>query len=167
MTRTSRAARVSPSPPDRGHEQLIAALAPDFGAPQRPAPAPVPTLAAPLSHSTDALLVGAARIDRAGPVDARILLRALGWAPSHRLDLDTRHGIIVVASTPAGKHIVERRGAIALPAAARRMCGIEPGPPLVLAAAVRKQVLVIHPAATVAQLLTAHYRDLIGIPTDR
>lgn len=75
--------------------------------------------------------------------------------------------MIVVASAPAGRHIVDRRGAIALPTAARRMCGIEPGPPLVLAATVREQVLVMHPAATVAQLLTAHYCDLIGVPRDR
>jgi hypothetical protein len=47
------------------------------------------------------------------------------------------------------------------------MCGIDPGPPLVLAAAVREHILVIHPAATVAHLLTAHYRDLIGVPRDR
>lgn len=65
-------------------------------------PAPIPTLAAPLSHATDALLVGAARIDRAGRVHERILLRALGWAPGHRLDLGTVHGMVVVASAPAG-----------------------------------------------------------------
>ncbi|WP_186382725.1 hypothetical protein [Amycolatopsis rhizosphaerae] len=42
------------------------------------------------------------------------------------------------------------------------MCGIEPGPPLVLAAAAREQILVVHPAATLARLLASHYHDLIG-----
>lgn len=52
--------------------------------------------------------------------------------------------------------------ALPLPAAARRMCGIEPGPPLVLAAAVADQLLVVHPVVTVARLLAGHYRDLTG-----
>jgi hypothetical protein len=126
-----------------------------------PLPAP-PPVAALRSIGPDALLIGAARIDRSGRVHERALLRALGWGPGHRLELDAVDGLIVVASAPAGRHIIDGRGGLPLPATARRMCGIKPGPPVVLAAAVANQVLVIHGAATVARLLAAHYTDLLA-----
>jgi hypothetical protein len=106
----------------------------------------LPTVAGP------DLLVGTARIDRTGRVHERAVFGTLGWDSGRKLALDTVHGVIVIAPDPAGRHVVDHRGAVTLPAAARRMCGIEPGPPLVLAAAVREQVLVVHPAATVAGL---------------
>jgi hypothetical protein len=89
-------------------------------------------------------------------------LHALGWGPGHRLELDSLDRLIVVASAPAGRHVIDGRGGLPLPAAARRMCGIEPGPPLVLAAAVADQILVIHAATMVARLLAAHYTDLLN-----
>jgi hypothetical protein len=75
--------------------------------------------------------------------------------------MDTMHGMILIAATRTGQHTVDVRGAISLPAALRHLCGIEPWPPLVVAAAVPEQVMVIHPADTVARLLAAHYTDLI------
>ena len=57
---------------------------------------------------------------------------------------------------------VDDRGALALPAAVRRMSGIAIGPPVVLVAAVPEQTVLIHPATTVTRLLAAHYRTLIG-----
>jgi bifunctional DNA-binding transcriptional regulator/antitoxin component of YhaV-PrlF toxin-antitoxin module len=126
-----------------------------------PLPAP-PPVAALRSIGSNALLIGAARIDRSGRVHERALLHALGWGPGHRLELDSVDGLIVVASALAGRHIIDGRGGLPLPAAARRMCGIEPGPPLILAATVAEQVLIIHPAATVARLLAAYYTDLLS-----
>jgi hypothetical protein len=130
-----------------------------------PLPAP-PPVAALLPGGSDTLLIGTARIDRSGRVHERALLRALGWGPGHRLDLDSIDGLIVVASVPAGRHVIDGRGGLPLPAAARRMCGIKPGPPLVLAAAVADQVLVIHAATMVARLLAAHYTDLLNQPPE-
>lgn len=156
-----------PTRPGRPRERLIAALVPDM-LERRPPPArlpPLPALGLPVPAGPD-LLVGTARIDRSGRVHERAVLRALGWEPGRRLAIDTVHGLIVLAPDQAGQHVVDHRGAFTLPAAARRMCGIEPGPALVLAAAVQAQVLVVHPAATVARLLAGHYRDLIGIRDD-
>jgi hypothetical protein len=144
---------------------LIAALLPASPARQRPPTMPLPAPPPVVALRTvrpDRLLIGTARIDRSGRVHERALLRALGWGPGRRLDLDSVDGLIVVAPAPVGRHVVDGRGGLPLPAAARRMCGIEPGPPLVLAAAVAEQVLVIHPAATVARLLAAHYTDLLS-----
>jgi hypothetical protein len=57
--------------------------------------------------------------------------------------------------------MIDRRGALPLPAQLRHLGGIEPGPPLVLAAAVAAQVLVVHPAVIVAELLAAHYTTVL------
>ncbi|GAA5108147.1 hypothetical protein GCM10025762_13520 [Haloechinothrix salitolerans] len=142
---------------------MIAALVPDTAA-RRPPPARLPTLpASPLPDRTGPeLLIETSRIDRAGRVHARALLRALGWQPGQRLALDTVGGMIVLAPDELGWYRIDGRCGVTLPAAARRMCGIDPGPPLVLAAAVADQLLVVHPVGTVARLLAGHYRDLIG-----
>jgi bifunctional DNA-binding transcriptional regulator/antitoxin component of YhaV-PrlF toxin-antitoxin module len=107
------------------------------------------------------LVVATARMDRSGRICERILLRALGWEPGQHLEIDTMHGLIIIAATPDGRHTVDPRGGLALPASLRRLCWIEPGPPLILAAAIPAQVLVVHPAAAMATLLAAHYTDLI------
>lgn len=79
---------------------------------------PAPSL--PRPDDPDTFLVGTARVDRSGRVHERALLRALGWEPGHELELDTTNGMIAIASVPGGRHRVDDRGALALPAAARR-----------------------------------------------
>lgn len=54
------------------------------------------------------------------------------------------------------------RGELPLPVSARRMCAIVPGQPLLLAALVAHDLLVIHPACTVARLLTDLHAQVIG-----
>jgi hypothetical protein len=81
--------------------------------------------------------------------------------------MNTMYGMLVVAATPDGPYLVDQRGAFGLPAALRHLCGVEPGPPLILAAAVGEQVLVVHSADVVAQLLASHYTDLLGVGHDR
>jgi hypothetical protein len=146
-------------------ERLIAALVPDaVGHPELVPPVPLPMLPAfqrVEQAGSAALLVVTARMDHSGRVHERILLHALGWEPGHRLDMDIAHGLIVVAAAPTGPHAVDPRGAVRLPAALRHLCGIKPGPPLVLAAAVAAQMVVVHPALVVAELLAAHYTSLL------
>jgi hypothetical protein len=122
----------------------------------------LPALSLPRLPNPDTLLVGAACVDRSGRIHERALLGALGWEPGHELEMDTIHGMIAIASVPGGRHRIDNRGALALPAAARRMCGITLGPPVVLAAAVGEQLLLVHSAATVAGLLAARYTTLRG-----
>lgn len=68
----------------------------------------------------------------------------------------------MIVAAVGGAHRVDHRGVIALPAAARRMCGLPAGAPVVLVADVRRQRLVVHPAAAVIRLLADH-----GQRTDR
>ncbi|OKI63418.1 hypothetical protein [Micromonospora sp. CB01531] len=92
----------------------------------------------------------------------RGLLRALGWGPGHRISIDPRAGMLVVASALAGPYVVGSRGELPLPTSARQMCAIVPGQPLLLAALVAHDLLVIHPAGTVARLLADLHAQVIG-----
>jgi hypothetical protein len=76
-------------------------------------------------------------------------------------------GVLVIGSTPTGLHIVGDRGVLTLPAAARSMCHIEPGQPVVLLALLPQNVLVVHPASTVTGLLAQHHARLEGHRDDR
>lgn len=75
--------------------------------------------------------------------------------------MDTLHGMILIAAIPTGRHVVDPRGGIGLPTALRHLCGIDHGPPLVLAAAIPEQVMIVHPSTVVAHLLATHYINLI------
>jgi hypothetical protein len=125
----------------------------------------VPALPAPRQPgdaSPDEVLLGLARPDRSGRVIERGLLGALDWSPGHRIDIHPHDGMLVIASALAGQHVVGSRGELPLPASARQMCGIMPGQPLLLAALVAHDLLVIHPASTVARLLTDLHGQVIG-----
>jgi hypothetical protein len=74
--------------------------------------------------------------------------------------MDAMHGVIIVAADchgPASDGFAWR----SVLAPLRRLCGIQPGSTVVLTAAITAQVLVIHPATVMAELLAAHYTDLI------
>jgi hypothetical protein len=75
------------------------------------------------------------------------------------VDIDVRDAAIVVTASAIGRHTVGRRGDIALPAAARHLCGIGTDQPVVLLADSAAGLLVVHPVATVARLLAdLHHR---------
>lgn len=101
--------------------------------------------------------------DRSGRVTERGLLRVLDWAAGHRIDIRPRTGMLIIASAPTGEHVVGSRKELPLPAAARQMCGIVAGQPLLLAAIPARDLLVIHPAHSVARLLAElHAQALRG-----
>ena len=144
---------------------MIAALIPNAVQRSESVPAaPVPLLPAlaRVQHARPAgLLVATARVDGSGRVCERLVLRALGWQPGQRLAMDALHGLIVVAAVPDGLYAVDGRGAVGLPAPLRRLCGIAPGLPVVLAAVVAEQVLIVHPPAILSGLLSAHYTSIL------
>jgi hypothetical protein len=120
-------------------ERLIGALIPNaLGRHEETTSVPLPMLPT-LSRLNDldpaVLLVSTSRTGHSGRIHERLLLRELGWEPGSRVDMDTRHGLIIAAA-PAGQHTIDHRGAIKLPATLRRLCNITYGPPFVLAVAV-------------------------------
>jgi hypothetical protein len=158
------------TPPERPRlrrdEQMITALVPARLTGDRPpTPAPLPMLPAPglpAGAAPAGLLIDTARLDASGRLTARALLRALGWAPGHRVDIAVTEGVLVVGSAPAGLHLVGDRGELGLPAAGRRMCGITVGLPVLLVVALPRDVLVVHPAQLIAQLLADWYTTRAG-----
>ncbi|MGB3444684.1 MAG: hypothetical protein WBA97_38600 [Actinophytocola sp.] len=119
--------RVS-SRPSQVRERLIGALIPDALGPSDEN-ARVPLAVLPMLRRLDhlhpaTLLVSTSRMDRSGRVHERILLRELGWNPGDRVDMDTMHGMILIAATPAGQHTIDHRGAIKLPAVPKLVPGM-------------------------------------------
>ncbi len=107
-------------------------------------------------------MLGVACPDRSGRVTERGLLDALHWGPGQRINIRPQAGILVIASTPVGRYVVGSRGELPLPAAARKMCGIVAGQPVLLAAFPSHDLLVIHTARTVAGLLADLHDQAIG-----
>jgi hypothetical protein len=119
----------------RCEERLIGMVVP------RPLPRPVPPPTVlpvlPVRHlpaDADDVLLDVARLDRSGRLSARGLLRDLGWTSGHRVAIDVIDGAITVRSAPTGRHTVGSRGELAVPSAARQLCGIGAAQPVVLAA---------------------------------
>jgi hypothetical protein len=145
-------------------EQLISALVPVLL--PRPVPVPAPLPALPERRLPDGAGVpalGIARLDRSGRVSARPLLRDLGWRRGHRVDVDVDvpAAVLLVGSSVTGRQVVGDRGELALPAAARQMCGIQARSTVVLAAYPGLALLVVHPAHSVARLLSQHHTRLV------
>jgi len=113
-----------------------------------------------LPTDADALLLDMARVDSSGRLSARGLLRALSWPAGGRVDIAVVDDALVVGSARASLHVVGSRGALALPTAARQMCGIAAGEPVLLVACPRQDVLVVHAARTVLRLISEHHTRL-------
>ena len=103
-----------------------------------------------------------ARLDRSGRLCERPLLAQLGWRPGDRVTIDVLHGAVVVVAALDGRHAVGSRGDLALPAAARQLCGINQHQPVLVAAYPTWDTLVIHPVDMVAALLAQLHTQLIG-----
>ncbi|GAA2531037.1 hypothetical protein [Pilimelia columellifera] len=102
-----------------------------------------------------------ARLDRSGRLSMRAVLRHLAWRPGHRVDIDVVDGAILVVSTFDGTHRVGSRGDLALPAAARALCGLNiEDAALVVAAYPMAGVVLAHPAAVVARYLHQLHQSL-------
>jgi hypothetical protein len=136
-------------------EQLIRALVP--AALPRPVPvtAPLPVLPArrPPTDPQALPLLDLARLDRSGRLSARAVLKRLGWGPGHRVDVEVVGGALLVASAVNGAYAVGSRGDLALPAAARTLCGLTLAAAVVVAAYPRQDLVMVHPVSTVARLV--------------
>ncbi|MFG1676148.1 hypothetical protein [Micromonospora sp. NPDC049282] len=102
-------------------------------------------MTAPAIGSNDGALFDVGRPDAAGRVTVRPLLRALGWAPGLTLHVDVVTGAILITPAADGAHVVGTREELPLPAAARHLCGIATGEPVLLAALPRQNRILVHP----------------------
>ncbi|MDG4795570.1 hypothetical protein [Micromonospora sp. WMMD1082] len=128
-----------------------------------PEPAPLPVLPPPAARRPDGgVLFDVAHADAAGRITARPLLRALGWTPGLTLHVDVVNGAVLIIPAPDGTHGVGTREELPLPAAARRLCGIVTGEPVLLAALPGQNRIVVHPSHTIAAVLADLHARILG-----
>jgi bifunctional DNA-binding transcriptional regulator/antitoxin component of YhaV-PrlF toxin-antitoxin module len=143
-------------------ERLIGALVPVSVPRPRPSPPPMPVVPRHAASEPTTLVVDMARLDRSGRLSARPLLRRLGWRPGDSVSVDVVDGAVVIGPATAGRHTVGSRGDVAIPAAVRQMCGIDPHQPVLGVAYPAWEMLVIHSIDRVAQVLARFYARLVG-----
>ncbi|SCF23138.1 hypothetical protein GA0070618_4259 [Micromonospora echinospora] len=154
--------RSRPRQPD---EQFVEALVPIPLPVASPEPAPLPTLPALAAGIGDGVLFDVGRPDAAGRVTARALLRALGWTPGLTLHVDVVTGAILITPAVDGAHVVGTREELPLPAAARHLCGIATGEPVLLAALPRQNRILVHPSHTITAVLADLHARILGEPS--
>jgi hypothetical protein len=104
----------------------------------------------------DDVLYGFGRIDVAGRVADRAVIRALGWRCGDRLTLTAEAGVVAARRDPAGMAAMTAKPYIVIPAALRRRCGLEPGDRVLLAAVPAFDTLTAYCLAVLDQALRAH-----------
>ncbi|WP_173080020.1 hypothetical protein [Phytohabitans rumicis] len=135
-------------------EQLIGVLVPAAGPLPCPDPVSMPELPVRRPSTGPELpVLDMARLDRSGRLSVRPLLTALGWRPGHRVHIDVVDGVLTIASAVTSGHVVTGRGELVVPAAMRRLCGIADGSQVVLAGYPSTDLVTVHPANAVAQVL--------------
>jgi hypothetical protein len=140
-------------------DQLWSALHPEAGSEQTPRLGlPVPRLATPPSRDSTYHTVTA--IDVWGRLADRSPLQRLHWQPGLPLAVSITQGAILVIPHHDGRHTVTSQGHLRLPAAVRRVCRLEAGDRLLLAACPARNFLVAYPMFVVDAMLLAHHAHL-------
>jgi hypothetical protein len=119
---------------------------------------PLPRLDPLRARST---VYGLATIDCNGRLADTTVVRALGWAPSNRLDIHESGGLVLVAADRQGLFRLTGQGHLRLPAAVRRWCGLVPGDRVLLAAD-PDRLLVLHPPAALDAMIAQFHTAVLG-----
>ncbi len=101
------------------------------------------------------VLYGFGRIDAAGRVADRAVIKALGWCCGDRLTLTAEAGVVTARRDPGGMIAMTAKPYIVVPAALRRRCGLRPGDRVLLAAVPADDTLTACSFAVVDQAIRA------------
>jgi len=101
------------------------------------------------------VVYGIARIDSSGRICERAVITALGWGAGDRLTFTAEAGVVTARRDPGGMVTLPASGYIAIPAALRHRCGLEPGDQLLLAALPGEDALAAYCLAVVDQAIRA------------
>jgi bifunctional DNA-binding transcriptional regulator/antitoxin component of YhaV-PrlF toxin-antitoxin module len=99
---------------------------------------------------------GTSRVDASGRVTSQAITRVLGWRPGDRLTMTADVGVVLARRDPYGMITVPARGTVAIPAALRHRCGLQPGDRVLLAVQPGEDTLAAYTFAVVDQALRAH-----------
>ena len=102
------------------------------------------------------MVYGIGRLDASGRIADRAVTSALGWRGGDRLTLTADAGVVIARRDPGGMVTVPRRSYVAIPAALRRRCGLEPGDRVLLAAVPEQDTLAAYSFAVADQAIRAH-----------
>jgi hypothetical protein len=116
---------------------------------------PVAAVPVPPAAPQDTLY-GFGRIDAAGRVADRAVIRALGWRCGDRLTLTAESGVVTARRDPAGMVAMAAKPYIVIPAALRRRCGLRAGDRVLLAAVPAADMLAAYSFAVVDRAIRAH-----------
>ena len=112
-------------------------------------PEPVPSALGDVAY-------GIGRIDASGRIADRARHHRAGWNGGDRLTLTADAGVVTARRDPGGMITLPNRPYIAIPAALRRRCGLEPGSRVLMAAALEDGTLTAYPLAVVDQAIRAY-----------
>ena len=137
-------------------DQLWSALHSDAGSEQTPRSGlPVPRLVTP--ESRDSTYYAVTAIDVWGRLADRSPLQRLHWQPGLPLAMSITQRVALVIPHRDGQHAVTRDGRLRLPATVRRVCCLNAGDRLLLAACPARNFLVAYPMFIVDAMLLAYH----------
>ena len=110
----------------------------------------------PVPAAPEDVVYGIGRIDASGRIADRAIISALGWAGGDGLTLTADAGVVTARRDPGGMVTLPACAYIAIPAALRRRCGLEPGDRVLLAAVPADDTLTAYCLAVVDQAIRAH-----------
>ena len=117
-------------------------------------PLPLARPAAVPSAPAD-VVYGIGRIDASGRIADQGILTAMGWRGGDLLTLTAEAGVVTARRDPGGMVTIPRRGYIAIPAALRLRCGLEPGDRVLVAASPADETLTAYSLAVVHEAILA------------
>lgn len=146
----------------RTADQVLAGLVPPDRLPTRDHEDPVP-LADILrpALSDQSFRYSIARVDESGRVAVAQVLAYLGWRTGDRLTISTARDVVIVQRRSTGLHTVPEKRSLVIPASARRVCGIEAGDTVMLAAAAEFDIVLVHPSAVLDKMMAFYHSDVI------
>jgi hypothetical protein len=104
--------------------------------------------------------------DARGRIADRSPLRFLGWPPGMRVAIELRDGLLILVSAGAtGNHAITKQGHLCLPLAVRRVCHIEAGDRVLVAARPESSDLVVVSTAVLDVVL--YPQLVVGERTER
>lgn len=121
---------------------------------------PLPLQRIPANSPHPPLTMTIAKIDHSGRIPAADVIAALNWAVHDRTYVSVSTDAIIVRRTTAKRpaKAIDSRRQLFIPAGARAQFGIRAGDRLLLVAIPDSAILLVHPIAMAAAILTNHYR---------
>ena len=113
-------------------------------------------VSSPVPSLPEDVVYGIGRIDASGRIADQSVITAMGWRGGDLLTFTADAGVVTARRDPGGMVTIPRRGYIAIPAALRLRCGLEPGDRVLVAAAPADETLTAYSLAVVHEAIRAH-----------